>query len=398
MTTIAQLQAAGIPVTAAANGGPVETKTVVQNVDQLRSLLDVGLDQQGRQAHFDALFNGVATPAAASAAPLSQRIAANVIGNSALSAEDQAAIAPAFPLTVSVTAAAGPLTVTSRYDLSTTDGSPHVVTFTDVILEQGGYFVCESTPLSFTCNTLTRNGNSGSTGIGDFNILGKTGAIPPTPAPPAAAGQAAAGMVGECSSAGIAGHGGGNGNPGAAGTPGTAGTNGLPGTPSQQATIKIQNTLTATQLIIYAQSGPGGPGGNGGAGGPGQQGGNGGNGVTCDCTGNAGGQGGDGGMGGVGGAAGHGGSGANAVGNIAIFVPNAAAAAKIQPTTAPAPPGAAGQPGPGGPGGAGGAASSGGKNNAGGSAGGHGAPGATGAQGQPGTASGLPPQITVALL
>src|SRR5580692_5632439 len=62
MTTIAQLQAAGIPVTAAANGGPVETKTVVQNVDQLRSLLDVGLDQQGRQAHFDALFNGVATP------------------------------------------------------------------------------------------------------------------------------------------------------------------------------------------------------------------------------------------------------------------------------------------------------------------------------------------------
>src|SRR5580692_12001874 len=105
MTTIAQLQAAGIPVTAAANGGPVETKTVVQNADQLRSLLDLGLDQQGRQAHFDALFNGVATPAAASAAPaapaaasaapLSQRIAANVIGNSALSAEDQAAIAPA---------------------------------------------------------------------------------------------------------------------------------------------------------------------------------------------------------------------------------------------------------------------------------------------------------------
>ena len=68
MTTIAQLQAAGIPVTAAANGGPVETKTVVQNVDQLRSLLDVGLDQQGRQAHFEALFNGI-QPAATGGAP-----------------------------------------------------------------------------------------------------------------------------------------------------------------------------------------------------------------------------------------------------------------------------------------------------------------------------------------
>src|SRR5580704_8110090 len=117
MTTIAQLQAAGIPVTTAANGGPVETKTVVQNVDQLRSLLDVGLDQQGRQAHFNALFNGIAPATNGQAA----------------------ASATAFPLTVSVTAAAGPLTVSSKYDLSTTDGSTRVVTFTDVVLEQGGY-------------------------------------------------------------------------------------------------------------------------------------------------------------------------------------------------------------------------------------------------------------------
>ena len=73
MTTIDQLQAHGIPVATPANGGPVETKTVVHNVDQLRSLLDLGLDQQGRQAHYEALFNGIAPAATAgqarSAAP-----------------------------------------------------------------------------------------------------------------------------------------------------------------------------------------------------------------------------------------------------------------------------------------------------------------------------------------
>jgi len=116
MTTIDQLQAHGIPVTAPANAGPVETKTVVHNVDQLRSLLDLGLDQQGRQAHFDALFNGIQpaatggapaasgaaapaggqAPAAAGGATLSQRIAAHVVGNADLSDADRAAIAPAL--------------------------------------------------------------------------------------------------------------------------------------------------------------------------------------------------------------------------------------------------------------------------------------------------------------
>ena len=284
MTTIDQLQAHGIPVTAPANGGPVETKTVVHDVDQLRSLLDLGLDQQGRQAHYEALFNGIepaATGGQAAAAdggaPLSQRIAAHVVGNADLSDEDRAAIAPVFPLTAHVTAAPGPITVNSRYDLSTPDGSVRIVSFTDVTLEQGGYFVCESTPLSFTCTTLTRIGTSGSSAA-DFNILGKTGATPATPPTPGAAGQAAPGAPGECSSAGIAGQGGGNGSSGAAGTPGTAGPNGNPGTPSMQATITIKNALTASELIVYSQSGPGGQGGIGGAGGLGQQGGNGGNG------------------------------------------------------------------------------------------------------------------------
>jgi hypothetical protein len=387
MTTIDQLEAHGIPVTAPAGGGPVETKTVVHDVDQLRSLLDLGLDQQGRQAHYEALFNGIepATGGEAAAADggaaLSQRIAAHVVGNADLSDQDRAAIAPAFPLTAHVTAAPGPITVNAKYDLSTPDGSVRIVSFTDVTLEQGGYFVCESTPLSFTCATLTRIGTSGSS-VADFNILGKTGATPATPPTPATAGQSAPGKSGECSSAGVAGPGGGPGSHGAAGTPGTAGPNGNPGTPSMQATIMIQNTLTASALTVYSQSGPGGQGGNGGAGGRGQQGGNGGNGMTCDCTGNGGGPGGNGGTGGAGGAAGNGGNGVNAAGNVVIRVPTQPDVAKIQHTTEPAPPGAAGQPGPGGAGGAGGSGGGGGKNNSSsGGSGGDGNPGATGSQG-----------------
>jgi len=222
-----------------AGGGLVGTKTVVHDVDQLRSLLDLSLNQQGRQAHYGAMFDGIeaatggeAAAAGDGGATLSHRVAAYVAGNAGLSDEDRAAIPPAFPLTAHVTAAPGPITVSSRYDLSTPDGSVRIASFTDVTLEQGGYFVCESTPLTFTCQTLTRNGNSGSSAA-DFNILGKA-AITPTPA---AAGQAAPGAPGEWSSVGIAGNGGGPGNPGAGGTPGTAGTNGSPGTPSIQATI-----------------------------------------------------------------------------------------------------------------------------------------------------------------
>jgi hypothetical protein len=401
MTSISRLEALGIPASAAGDG-PLETKAVVYNVDQLRSVLDMGLDSQGRQAHYEALFHGITSAAPAGAAEaaddggasLASRISAHVIGNAELSAEDRAAIAPAFPLTVHVAAATGPLTVDSKYDLSTPDGSPRIVTFTDVTLAQGGYFVCEGTPLLFTCDTLTRTGTSGA-GAADFNITGKTGAVPPTPPTPGAASQAANGYTGECSSAGIAGHGGGPGNPGATGTPGTPGSPGSPGTPSMQATITIQQTLTASQLTIFSQSGPGGQGGHGGQGAPGQQGGKGGDGVTCGCTGNAGGQGGDGGTGGVGGTAGNGGNGVDAASNVVIKVPRQSDVAKVSCTTAPAPPGVPGLPGAGGNPGAGGAGGGGGKNNGGGTGGGTGAPGATGAQGQPGTASGRPAQITV---
>lgn len=396
MTSISNLEAHGIPVTAA--GKVVTTTTVVHNVEQLRSLLDQGFDHQGREAHYQALFGGVST---AEDASLPQRVAAHAIGNGQLSeAETAQAAATVFPMTahvVAAAAAAGPLTVSSRYDLSSPSGGPTIVTFTDVILEQGGYFVCEATPLTFTCNTLTRNGNTGTPGVADFNILGKTPAAPSAPPAPTPASQASAGYNGECSSAGIAGHGGGPGNPGAPGTPGTAGTGGGAGLASQAATITIQSTL-ANPISIYSVSGAGGQGGNGGPGGTGQQGGNGGNGVTCDCTGNAGGQGGDGGIGGTGGAAGNGGNGVSAAANITVYVPTAANVQNVSFTSATAPPGNPGQPGPGGAGGAGGHGGGGGKNNSGGSGGGTGAHGATGAQGQPGSQTGQPATITVSPL
>ncbi len=395
MTSLSRLEAQGIPVSDLGDG-PVETKAVVYNAGQLRSLLDLGLDAEGRQAHYDALFGGVqAAPAQpGDGADIAGRLAAHVIGNGELSAQDQAAVAPAFPLTLHATVAPGPLTVSSPFDLSTLDGSPRVVVFTDVTLEQGGYFVCWSTPLSFTCDTLTRNGDSGS-GMADFNILGRPGVTPPTPPTPGSAGQAASGGPGECSSAGIAGPGGGNGGNGNPGTPGTDGTHGVPGTPSMQATITITRTLTASQLSVYSKSGPGGQGGNGGQGGAGQQGGNGGDGVTCGCTGNAGGPGGNGGAGGPGGRAGDGGNGIDAAGNVVLRVPRQEDVGKVHQRTEHAPPGGPGQPGPGGPGGAGGGGSSGGKNNGGGSGGGAGNPGATGGQGVAGTVSGRAAQITV---
>jgi hypothetical protein len=61
-----------------------------------------------------------------------------VIGNAELSAQDRAEIAPVLPLTAHVSADPGPLTVNSKYDLSTPDGSLRIASFTDVTLEQGG--------------------------------------------------------------------------------------------------------------------------------------------------------------------------------------------------------------------------------------------------------------------
>jgi hypothetical protein len=87
MTTINNLEANGIPVNTA--GQVVQTTTVAQNVDQLRSLLDHGLDESGREAHYQALFGGVSAPGGTGAST-AQTLAAHVVGNAALSDENKA--------------------------------------------------------------------------------------------------------------------------------------------------------------------------------------------------------------------------------------------------------------------------------------------------------------------
>jgi hypothetical protein len=387
MTTLDKLAALGVKFADGQNE-PTTTTVEVPDIAALRSLLDLGLDADGRRAHFDAMFE-----ADGAEEDVVRQIAAHAVGDAQLSDSVQKATSAMFPLRVQLTAAPGPITVDSKKDLSTSDGTPSVVVFTDVTMNPGGYFYCSATTLSFTCDTLTRNGTSGV--AGDFLVVGATGATPPKPATPGAAGQAQSGGPGQCSSGGIAGPGGGNGTHGNPGTPGTPGSPGGTGIASQAATIMIKNSLTASNLVVHTQSGPGGTGGEGGDGGKGQQGGNGGNGVTCGCTGNGGGTGADGGLGGKGGRAGDGGNGINASGGITVYVPTNADIAKVIKSPQPAPPGQPGNPGNGGTGGDGGAGSSGGKYNGGGGGGGTGGPGGPGDQGNAGTVPGQPAAITV---
>jgi hypothetical protein len=395
MGLIDRLPDFGIPQSAIAGGQPLDTTITVYNVDQLRDLLDVGLDDDARAEHLDALYDGVEIPHEDGHPTLVHRVERHVVGAKQLSADDRAAVKQVFPLQVKVLASPGPIKINAPKDLSTPDGSLSVVDATDVTIEQGGYFFCRSTPLMFTCNTLTRTGNTGSSSWSDFNILGKVGSTPATPPQPPAAGQAGKGKDGECSSGGVAGTGGQKGNNGEQGTKGTDGDPGGDGTPSQQATIVIKSTLTADKITVFTQSGPGGKGSDGGQGATGQQGGNGGNGVTCGCTGNGGGPGGEGGRGGPGGRAGDGGNGVSAAANIVVKVPQDADRRKVEPKSADAPPGDPGTPGKGGDGGLGGTGGSAGKQNSGGGTPGRANQGDPGGRGSRGTGIGSPAGVTV---
>lgn len=384
----------GIPPDAFKSGKPVETTIIVYDIKQLKDLLDHGFNEAGRQAHVEALFDGIDTSADGG---LMHRVHRSICGNDELSQEDRDVVDPVFPLQMSVYLAPEPRVVNSRWDISTPDGSLRVVELTDLRIEQGGYIVCSATPLSFTCNTLTRTGSTG-TNAADFNILGVTPPQPKTPDTPGAATQAAKGKNGECSSGGIAGSGGQRGTDGKTGTDGPDGTRGSNGKASQQATIVIMKTLTAGKLTIFTQSGPGGRGGDGGQAGKGQQGGAGGDGVSCGCTGNGGGPGADGGRGGQGGRAGDGGNGVDAAMNIVVKVPQQADVDKVDWTPESAPPGNPGEPGPGGDGGDGGGGGGGGKHNSGGGTGGTAGPGPRGKQGDPGTISGKAAKVDVKVL
>ncbi len=369
---------------------PVSTTVEIRDVDELRWLLDMGLDDHDRLAHFEALFGATGAGEGLNDQVI-RDIAAYTVGDAPLSESARAALAPAFPLRINVTADPQPITVSAKKDLTSSDGTPSIAVFSDVTMLPGGYFSCVASTLIFTCDTFARAKPIGSEY--DFAIVGKVGSKPTKPGTPGAAGQAGSGGPGECSSGGIAGHGGGQGTPGATGTTGTDANRGGRGTPSQAATIWIKKSISAPQLVVYTQSGPGGQGGDGGDGGKGQQGGNGGNGVRCGCTGNAGGSGAAGGRGGKGGRAGDGGDGVDAIGNITVYVPTAAALGKVEPVKVGAPPGEPGAPGAGGGGGDGGSGGSAGKHNDAGSSAGAGGPGDPGNRGNAGDVTGKPADV-----
>jgi hypothetical protein len=403
--TVSQiLSSLGVPEGATSNG-VVQTRVSLHNETQLKDLLDNGLPPQQRAQHADALLDGVTAPAGQPHVPLLHALIRHVIGNDELTADDRARLALALPITAHVLTqppAASPMQVNYVWDVSTPDGTLKVIDLPNGIeLQDGGCIVARSTPLHFTCSSLTRTGGPPAGYSGDFNVLGTKGA--PVAAPPAApgAGQAANGAPGQCTAAGVAGNGGQPGAPGQAGAAGTAGLTGSNGVASAIATIAITGKLTLTgatrqHLIVATQSGPGGDGGNGGQGGPGQQGGNGGNGATCDCVGNGGGDAGGGGQGGTGGQAGNGGNGTGAAGNIAVYLPKGVSTSVVQPLSIPAPPGQPGNSGPGGPGGPPGQPGVGGKNSSAGSLAGSGPAGDPGAPGHPGTGAGAAAKVTVA--
>jgi len=373
----------------------IDALITIEDIDTLKGMLDLGFDQQTREAHVKALFQGVAQGSDGQSALL-RRVHEFIFGNAELSADDRKLVESAFPLELGIVAAPNK-TINSQWHLGKS-ASPQTIHLGTLTIEQGGYITIENTLLTFDVDTIIRNGNAGSGGNGDFNILGVAGAAGTTPATPNPPGQAQNGNPGNCSSAGIAGSPGGNGTTGATGTIGNTGGRGGDGLPSMPATINIRNGIqlgpNVSQIIVRTMSGAGGAGGAGGTGSKGGQGGNGGNGVTCGCTGNAGGTGGQGGTGGTGGVGGPGGNAVDAAGNIIVNVP-AAFANLIVPVPLTAQPGAGGPAGAGGSGGDGGGGSSGGKHNSGGSAGGSGAPGSQGQQGPGGTQVGKPATVLV---
>src|SRR5690242_12106414 len=372
----------------------IDALYIIEDIETLKEMLDLGFDQQQREAHVRALFAGVAQGSDSESALL-RRVHEFIFGTAELSAADRTLVESAFPLELEVITAPDKK-INSQWHLGKST-SPTIVNVGTLTIEQGGYITIENTVLNFNVDTIIRNGNSGSNN-GDFNILGvagKAGATGTTPNPP---GQAQNGNPGNCSSAGIAGSPGGNGSTGAVGTVGGTGDPGGDGLPSMPATINIAKGIQlgpgVSQILITTMSGAGGAGGPGGTGSKGGKGGNGGNGVTCGCTGNAGGTGGQGGKGGQGGVGGPGGNAVDAAGNIIVYVP-AQFANLIVRIPLQAQPGVGGAAGNGGKGGDGGGGSSGGKHNSGGGGGGEGAPGDGGSRGANGTHVGKPAVIDV---
>jgi hypothetical protein len=373
-------------------GHAIRSTITIPDVDALREFMQDDSDA-GQREQTQRLMIGGAGGAEddASEAAMMRRVYAFVYGNSELADEDRERIEAAFPLEVQ-TESVPDVRYTGKNVLATS-AAPLVLNYGTVTFDDQAYVTVYNTPLTFTCDSIVRNG-SPPPGFGDFNILGATGATGSVGDVGTAGTKGTNGSNGNCSSAGIADRSGSNGNTGTSGGTGTTGGSGKNGLASMPATINITRGFSvADSLYVLTRSGTGGVGGTGGTGGVGGAGGNGGNGATCGCTGSGAGNGAPGGSGGAGGNGGMGGAGTNAAGNIVVKLP-AAQTGQVIGLAENAPPGGGGAGGKGGSGGAGGSKGSGGKHNGDGNSGSAGSIGATGTVGMQGPGMGNPATVS----
>lgn len=372
-------------------GIAIQSRIIVENVEQLRELLNPGLNKQGREKLVEELFAGIPTPGGETAAGILEHVGKYLYGNADLSTTDRALIHTLFPM--SITADSNPNeTISTKYELKTNDPI-YIKNWGTLTLANGGCLIAYNKPIQISIDKLIRTG-SPPTPFSDFNILGATGPTGTNAGAGNTGGGGDKGRDGECSSGGIAGRGGESGKTGGAGIVGGTGGTGSAGLASQSATITINSFGSTGPIFIATRSGTGGVGGIGGKGGRGGTGGKGGNGVTCACTGNGAGNGARGGTGGNGGVGGPGGNATGAAANVIVYAPSENIS-QIFPVSAPVPPGAGGAGGAPGGGGSGGGKGTGGKHNGNGSDGSAGATGATGATGTAATQSGAPAQINI---
>ncbi|MBV9762798.1 MAG: hypothetical protein JO340_19725 [Acidobacteriaceae bacterium] len=372
-------------------GVAIQSRIVVENVEQLRELLDLGLNKEGREKLVEEMFEGIPTPPGDTAAGLLNRVEKYLYGNAELSHETRRLIESLFPMTISADSNPNE-TISTKYLLTSPD-SVYVKNWGTLTLADGGCLIANSKGVQITIEKLIRTGKAPQP-YSDINILGTTGAAGATGGTGGTGGQGDKGKDGYCSSGGIAGPGGENGKTGGQGIVGGTGGTGSDGSPSQLATIEIFSFGSTGTISVATRSGTGGAGGKGGTGGRGGTGGKGGNGVTCACTGNGAGSGARGGTGGTGGRGGQGGNAVAAAANVVIRVP-AQNISQIFPLSAPVPPGSGGPAGVAGAGGPGGGGGSGGKYNGNASGGSTGAGGVTGTGGTGGTQSGAAAKINI---
>lgn len=374
-------------------GISISSSITVNDIDQLREVLDEGESPAVREALAKLLFQEIdITPDTdASSTGILRRVENFLHGTAELSAVDRERVQASFPL--NVRAESNPnQTISTPYQLTSTEPI-FKMNWGTLTLANGGCLIAYNKPILISIDQLVRTGNPPSP-YSDINILGATGGRGATATAGTVGTGGGNGTNGYCSSAGIAGPGGTNGSTGGVGIVGGTGGNGGDGFASQSAIISITSFGNTGTITVASRSGTGGAGAAGGSGGRGGTGGNGGNGVSCGCTGNGGGSGAPGGSGGAGGVGGNGGNAMSAQANIVIYVPTGNIG-QIFPIMQSVPPGPGGPGGPPAGGGPGGGAGSGGKHNGGGSAGGKGSTGATGAGGITGTQYGTPAQIKV---